>query len=219
MASRPRDLRRPPTRAILSQHPQGVRGICGWCGGVVTEKTEVRGWLRYWHDACEFERQIIEQPDVARRAVFDRDHGVCADCGEDHSESVRWVPAYGFETSTGERLGVTSLWHWVDLKSHRSLAKCDHGAWAYTEIRSISLWHVDHKVPLWKVAHLPDLQRIEFFKLANLVTLCERCHKRKSARETAERHHLDRLVEPEVKGRSRWPKRKQKWPSRPMRSG
>lgn len=62
-------------------------------------------------------------------------------------------------------------------------------------------WHVDHKVPLWKVSHLPPLQRIDYFKLANLVTRCEKCHKEKTKDEAAERAHLNRLASPIPKKR------------------
>ncbi len=55
---------------------------------------------------------------------------------------------------------------------------------------------VDHSVPLWKVADLPVVQRRQYFLLGNLQLLCINCHKRKSAKEAAERAHHKRLVEP-----------------------
>lgn len=73
-------------------------------------------------------------------------------------------------------------------------------------IVTVDLWHVDHKIPLWKVAHMPPEQRIEYFKLPNLVTLCTECHERKTAKEASERAHFNHLSEPQE------PKFKRKWP-------
>lgn len=203
------DIRKPPVGAVYSQHKQGVRGSCGWCGLAVEEKTRVRGFLKFWHDACDVERSIIEQPAMARHFVFKRDKGICADCGEDWSEMSIFRPAAPSRMagdnpdpdrfSPGPKPGS---WCYV---YHRDGAP-------YVDLLVISLWHVDHKVPLWKVQHLPPLQRLEFFKLANLVTLCQRCHKRKSAQEEAEKAHLDRLsvAPPQDKP----PKPKRNWPQR-----
>lgn len=77
---------------------------------------------------------------------------------------------------------------------------------------------VEHRVPLWKVRHLPDAARIKYYGPENLWLNCETCHKRKSKREAAERAHGYRLELARVKAkrkqrRSRpWPKRK--FPSR-----
>jgi 5-methylcytosine-specific restriction endonuclease McrA len=46
---------------------------------------------------------------------------------------------------------------------------------------------VDHKIPLWSIAHLPDEERRRFFGPENLWLLCPRDHKAKSKREAAER--------------------------------
>ena len=192
--SEAQSVRKPPISAVLRLHPQGQRGLCGWCGKPVSETTPVRGWLKYWHDACAFEMGVIESPERARAAVLSRDHGICADCGEDWSERYRFAKG-----------GEVATW-WMSNTEERAFA--DQGYYRYTEVIWVSLWHVDHKVPLWKVRHMPPLQRLEFFKLANLVTLCEACHQRKSARETAERFHFKRLAVggkkrkgPKMKGR------------------
>ena len=46
---------------------------------------------------------------------------------------------------------------------------------------------LDHRVPLWSVAHLPDQERAQYFALSNLWLLCRACHKAKTAREARER--------------------------------
>jgi hypothetical protein len=199
----PVDVRKPPIGAVLRLHPQGQRGLCGWCGKPVTDTTPVRGWLKFWHEECAAERAIIEQPAYARDAVFKRDLGVCVDCGEDWSDAYRL---------TGGRV----VWHDPDQSTW---FEEDPGlVWgvAYYQFQllvSVSLWHVDHKVPLWKVRHLPPLQRIEYFKLANLITRCEHCHKIKSRKEAAERAHFNELA-----GENS-PKRKSNFGNRQMPGG
>jgi len=163
MARASHEHRKPPVGAVLRLHKQGVRGLCGWCGGNVTETTPARGWFKFWHSECSFEMGVIEQPALARDAVRDRDKCVCADCGNTSAK-------------------VKRTWNGKNL-----------GPWDY----ETETWQVDHKVPLWKVAHLPPLERIEYFKLANLITRCEDCHKKKTKAEAAERAHFRRLSEPE----------------------
>lgn len=46
---------------------------------------------------------------------------------------------------------------------------------------------VDHRVPLWSVAHLPDEERRWYFGPGNLWLLCTRCHALKTRREAGER--------------------------------
>lgn len=184
-------VRKPPVEAVFAIHPQGVRGSCQWCGKEVTERTEVRGWLKFWHDDCKWEFQIVTMPDMARRAVFDRDHGICADCGEDWSEAVRLIPdhyvSHSYAVHNPERVTPGPKPNtWVFLSGH--------GDERYVSLREVSLWHVDHHNSLESASRLPPLQRIEFFKLANLKTRCDPCHKRKSAKEAAQRAHYRELA-------------------------
>jgi 5-methylcytosine-specific restriction endonuclease McrA len=199
----PVDVRKPPIGAVLRLHPQGQRGLCGWCGLPVTETTPVRGYLKYWHDACAFEMGVIESPEQARAAVLGRDHGICADCGEDWSDMVRFAPAYPAtewhrenfnpdQLSPGPKPGSLVVISYVSEWNPKT--KHFEHAGPHVELTVISLWHVDHKVPLWKVRHLPPLQRLEYFKLANLITRCEPCHKLKSKKEASERAHFNELA-------------------------
>ena len=75
---------------------------------------------------------------------------------------------------------------------------------------------VDHRVPLWKVVDLPSAKRRQYFLIGNLQLLCFDCHKRKSAKEAAERAHHRRLAKGKKRrGRAmqsrgfdtRWPRR------------
>lgn len=185
-------VRKPPVEAVFALHPQGVRGSCQRCGKEVTERTEVRGWLKFWHDDCKWEFQIVTMPEMARRAVLDRDHGVCADCGENWSEAVRFIPdqyvgRWRDPEDHPERFTPgpgKGTWVWLSFS---------HGA-PYVSLREVSLWHVDHHNSLESAVRLPPLQRIEFFKLANMKTRCDPCHKRKSAKEAVQRAHFRELA-------------------------
>jgi hypothetical protein len=200
--------------ARLKLHPQGVRGICGWCGLPVTETTSKRGWLKFWHDACSAERTIIEQPAAAREALFKRDRGVCVDCGEDWSQKVRFVPEFYAQAWQRDRAEEGEFWTLgPDGKRFVHLSRV-HGA-PYVSLITVSLWHADHAVPLWEVAHLPDIKRLEYFMLANLLTRCERCHIIKSREEAARRAKFDRMAQERVTKSQQ----KLKWGSRPMKSG
>lgn len=210
------DVRKPPIGAVIRQHKQGVRGWCGWCGLPCEDKTPGRGWLKWYHDACSLEMAIIERPDQARRSVFDRDHGICCDCGEDWSLMSIFRPAYpvkaeyahGDRVSPGPKPGTFCVvsqqcFDWNAREKDRIFSP-------YVELLVISLWHVDHKIPLWKVRHLPDLVRLEYFKLPNLITRCHRCHQFKTDEETAERAKFNRLSAPPPD------KPKAGWGSRPL---
>lgn len=203
-----REVRKPPVGARLRLHKQGVRGWCGWCGGPVEEKTPGRGWLKWWHDKCAAEMAIIENPAAARDAVLARDHGICCDCGEDWSNRYKSQPGPG--SSPRLVMGVDGP---ERRAAHRVSRDADGNSVYWCDVVWISLWHVDHRVPLWKVQHLPDLERLVYFMLANLVTRCHECHKRKTSDEAAERAHLDRLARTDPK------KPKRKWGAREFPKG
>lgn len=53
-------------------------------------------------------------------------------------------------------------------------------------------WDVDHIIPLWMVDREDD-DAVFFYMLPNLQTLCERCHKEKSRRESTARAKANRI--------------------------
>lgn len=176
-------VRKPPVEAVFALHRPREPGKCPWCGLEITERTPVRKQLKTIHSACSAELAIITSPEQARWYLFDRDHGICADCGADFSEMYRYKPTW----KEGHMWHI----HWTD---GRGSSTRPGAGFPYVPITAISLWHADHHVPLWKVRHLPDLQRLEYFKLANLKTRCDPCHERKSTKESAERAHYRELA-------------------------
>lgn len=199
----PVEVRTPPVRAIFASHLPRAPGKCDWCGLPCEDRTPARKQLRLRHYACDAELDVIQRPAQARWYVEKRDHGICVDCGED------WSDRYRFAKGTG--VIICGPWECPDPAQYRSERAA--GFWGYTEVIWVSLWHVDHRVPLWKVRDMPPLQRIEYFKLANLVTRCEPCHKVKTRREAAERSKFNDMA---TDAPAADDKPKRRWGSRPM---
>lgn len=190
-------VRKPPVEAVFALHLPREPGKCPWCGLEITERTPVRKQLKTIHSTCSAELGIITSPEQARWYVFKRDKGICADCGEDFSEMYRYKPTW----KEGH------MWH-IQYRDDRGNSCHPEEGYPYVSITAISMWHVDHHNSLESAARLPPLQRIEFFKLANLKTRCDRCHNRKSAKEASRRAHYRELAGENVEKPKRdWPKR------------
>lgn len=208
------DVRTPPIGAVYAKFLPRVLGKCDWCGEACEDRTPVRKQLRQTHYNCDAEIQIIKNPSAARYAVLRRDKGICVDCREDWSEKYRYVPRRiggaidvilaqavpNPNWPSGYYVATRSRWHPTIPPEY----------FEFVEVVAVSLWHVDHKIPLWKARHMPPVQRIEYFKLANLITRCERCHTFKSKREAAERAKFNGMAE-DAAGTNK-PARKSKWP-------
>lgn len=223
------DVRKPPLDEIFALHLPQERGKCRWCGKP-TDDRDSRGKLRWWHPECEVIVQMLARAEVLRRHVFNRDLGICAKCGEDYSERARFVPTYvvskremelwtdearsnpSEHVSPGPRPDQFVRLSWENEGEWWG-GKRDRVRYPYVALTAISMWQVEHRTPLWKVAHMPAVQRIAYFMLDAVETWCEVCHKFKTAKESADRAKINaRLKEPEAK-----PKRA--WTSRPLESG
>lgn len=201
-------VRKPPIDAQFALHLPKVRGKCQWCGQPCHDDGRI-----FWHFDCHVEFSIIVFPDAARRAVEKRDHGVCCDCGEDWSERYL-LRKSGVLVISGD-IGID--WRDEDARAQYHEER-RAGFWEYSELVWVSLWHVDHKTPLWKVRHLAPLRRLDFFKLGNLITRCHVCHKRKTKAEAAERAKFDRLAPADLVDALPPPSKPDKRPSPKMRS-
>lgn len=213
------EVRKPPIGAVYALHLPRERGKCDWCGLPCEERTPVRKQLRQTHYACSAEIQLITNPNVARWHVEKRDHGICVDCGEDWSQAVRLVPDFYVSVAYQERYETSDrVTPGPDGKRLVHLSESE--GYAYVSLKGISLWHVDHKIPLWKVRHMPEAQRVEYFKLHNLITRCEPCHKIKSRKESSERAHYRALAEPteSKKDKKQKPRMKRPWAKRKMQN-
>lgn len=142
--------RRPPLPDSMKQKP--VPGRCRWCGGAILSSTGA-ATRRTWHPECVAAYREIFWPAVTRKAVWERDHGVCGACGLDTCASMRqqFLNDYGQE-------GFRIYWPVRGLKM------------------SGDLWQADHIVALVNA----DRSSLDHWRLPNLQTLCTACHRAKT---------------------------------------
>jgi 5-methylcytosine-specific restriction endonuclease McrA len=96
------------------------RPLCRWC------RAEVAGRRRtFCSDTCVHEWKLRTDPGYLREKVFERDKGVCAECGVD---------------TTGIRRDVRKL----DYAARRRFFR----EWGLREGSRKSLWDADHIVPV-----------------------------------------------------------------------
>lgn len=170
-------IRKPPLPEIVRRyHPLGE---CRWCGGMIFKNgnpCELNP-RRNWHDGrlgepdCFHAYRLLTDPATQRHAVYWRDKGRCYICGVVHQARAYqiWIDSYGDRSPSGYPQS--------------------HVGWL-----APSGWELEHKIPLWKVEHLPDDERRWYFGLDNLAVACRApCHQRKSAEEAAERAKTERL--------------------------
>ena len=103
----------------LPKGPSG-RSLCRWCGLEVP-----KGRRTFCSDWCVNEWRLRTDPGYLRERVFERDKGVCAQCGVD---------------TEAERLRIRRL-----PRSKRFAALA---AWGIRRARRSSLWDADHIVPV-----------------------------------------------------------------------
>lgn len=136
-------------------------GRCRWCGESV--RPPRRSWCS---DGCVSEYQAL-QPDALRRAVFERDRGICALCGRD---------CQALETRINERLRglVGGNTRQLELRArgrwHRMFQRLGVPVLSFHRLAR-SLWDADHTVPLVE----GGANTVE-----NMRTLCLPCHKRQT---------------------------------------
>lgn len=166
---------RPPNFLQLNEEPR--------------DKAQLRAlWRAYRRDE--------EQVAAARKAVRGvpmpewKGAGWCKWCGEKIEEKGR---------SSWHAECVKTYWLHTDASVQlRFLAKRDGHRCAWPGCEGCGPLEVDHKVPLWSVAHLPDDQRRRYFGPDNLWLLGHRHHKAKTKLEAADRAAQRRQRPPEA---------------------
>lgn len=119
----------------------GGRSLCRWC------KTEVpKGRRSFCSDSCVHEWRLRTNPGYLREHVFDRDKGICAQCGVD---------------TMALRRDMRKL----DYAARRKFLK----EWRLTEGSRKSLWDADHIVPVAEGGGQCDLANMR-----TLCLLCHR---------------------------------------------
>jgi len=128
-------------RKSLPRGPNG-RGLCRWCALEVPKRR-----FTFCSDFCVHEWKLRTQPGYLREKVFERDRGICADCGVDTLAAARKLR---FSRGAARSLLLT---HWgLRTRSRRSL------------------WDADHIVPVIEGGGECDLSNIR-----TLCLRCHRC--------------------------------------------
>lgn len=190
------------TKAIRSVPlPEGWKkaGTCRWCLEPIVAK---RAKQMHWHPACKTEWLLHSDLDTQFRFLVDRDGGHCGECKE---TAQRWGhSSFPIRINSNEGWGYGrdfrehrhEYWprpegRWIDL-SDEERATGDH-----TLVYRVHALQVDHRVPLWSVAHLPPDARRPYFGPRNLWLLCKGCHAAKTRTEAARRARLRKAGWPE----------------------
>jgi 5-methylcytosine-specific restriction protein A len=102
-------------RKLVPRGPNG-RGLCRWCSLEVP-----RGRFTFCSQCCVHEWKLRTQPAYIREKVFERDRGICADCGIDTVAAARKLRFSRGATRT------SLLAHWgLRTRSRKSLWDAHH---------------------------------------------------------------------------------------------
>ena len=126
--------------STVERSPAG-RPVCRWCGKEVGKRRRT-----FCSDACVHEWKLRTDPGYLREKVFERDKGICAQCGAD---------------SVSLRKDMRKL----DFAARRQFLK----QWGLREGSRKSLWDADHIVPVAEGGGQCDLSNMR-----TLCLLCHR---------------------------------------------
>lgn len=103
------------------------KGFCRWCGRPIFKSKKKGAGLDLWkkfHTECNKEYKLHAVSSVRRKAVFERDKGICALCGKDCSADPKsWEADHELELA--------------DVP--RPLKKEDRKYWALENLRTLCL--------------------------------------------------------------------------------
>lgn len=179
------DHRKPPLPASMLL-PAPVAGICRWCAKATDDGSTM-------HEACEIERAIVmgHRP-ITLRELRLRDGCYCG-CG---CGTVLFKPKTHTHRGFTINRSDPEMVSWAkSFAPERPAGTVSYGL-VLTPVKWVEAVKVqiEHRTPLWQVAHLPDEERIEYFKLPNLWLWTVDCHKRKTAGEATDRAKQNRVA-------------------------
>lgn len=186
------DHRRP---YLGPEYHKPQKGTCRWCAEPITKPDGTVDTRRTWHTACAEAYLMATDSGRQRRAVWIRDMGICAACGQDSIRQARitrdttalleglWVLENGrnpphelLRDNPQERWRIEARWR--DRK-HREVQAALR-ARGIPKSPPASPWQADHILPLCEA----NGDR-RYFTMENLQTLCHACHSAKTAADTA----------------------------------
>lgn len=180
----------------------GIAGVCKWgCGEPVAKPA------LYWHKAC-FEEYALHTRASDQKAYLVQCHGRrCATCravepqkwsySEVRCLTADWIRRSFRATAPDMVEWAALLWEgsakrWADQTPE------ERAIGGQQDIERVCALEVDHRIPLWEVADLPDDERRWYFGPGNLWLLCPPCHKLKTKREAARRAYERRLAKAQL---------------------
>ncbi len=95
---------------------QNGRGLCRWCSLEVPQ-----GRYTFCSEFCVHEWRLRTQPGYLREKVFERDHGICAECGIDTVIASRKL-----RFARGAKRRELSAYWGLRQRSRKSLWDADH---------------------------------------------------------------------------------------------
>lgn len=143
---------------------RSVKGACTWCGVLVAPPR------RTWCSQECVDAFNWTQPGVQRSRIGQRDRGVCAACGLDTERLLRLQWRF---------IRLWERWHPDERRSAADRAFWEAVGLSPPDMHRDTLWDLEHRVA---IADGGDP-----FDPANLQSMCSWCHKKKTAREAAER--------------------------------
>lgn len=179
---------------------------CKWCGGEIPKVIDGKSSTqRLWHPACKDEYFLHTRLEEQFRFLIARDGERCAGCRAEKPmkwgrSEVRHLHAgharHSFRATAPDMIEwASTLWDPPARKPWGEYTDEDRMIGAQQDIWRTSGLEVDHRVPLWSVAHLPDEERRWYFSARNNCwLLCRACHSSKTKRESVERAALRRFA-------------------------
>jgi len=173
-----------PDWSAKSRGPEG-RGLCKFC------LTEVPKGRRTWcSDKCVEAWQIEHDWAAIRLLVFERDRGVCHECGLDcKALKLAWWP--GCWTQYQLVTYPEPHHEWRTIRSRFNFARPGPGRELRAELTEQGFHNMNRD--LWEAHHVVARADGGSNHPDNLVTLCLRCHKAHTARQARDR--ADRRTE------------------------
>lgn len=178
---------------------------CKWCGQeiprVIDGKTSGQ---RMWHPPCYREYELHTRQAVQFDYLVERDGACCALCPPDTPAPSRWkISPYPVRLCwqsywSVERFGSPDKYWPAPTKPWREQDEIERATGEVWDIERVVALEVDHQVPLWHVADLPDDERRWYFGPGNLWLLCPSHHREKTRAEAALRAAARRSGQPQV---------------------